>query len=327
VPNEGEFFMDTIADQDLCPLCESGLDEPITRWQDVLKLQCNVCGTVLLHESFRPNDYQSVLHVLSGWTRERTDKQGKPLTILPNNASGQTEGLTVEAILSLPSIPKSIDQQIIKLLKAVQNKSRYFGHEVNLNSARDYPLAYLEHFMDSANYRRPFSKLLQQIIDIGWLKSAVDMSSSCYELTVKGLREIEKSNQIIPDSIDCFVAMKFGDEYLDKAFKEGISSAITDAGYIPVQMAYLEHNNNIMDEMIASIRKSRFMIADLSFQNQNVYFEAGFAQGIGIPVIYTCHADHVDDIMFDTQHTNQIRWQEIDELRIKLRNRILATIF
>lgn len=319
--------MDTIASQELCPLCEIGLDEPINKCQNILKLECTVCGKVLLHERFRPDDYQSVLHILSGWTRERTEKHSSQLTILPNAISGQTEGITVEAILSLPTIPRSIDQQIIKLLKAVQNKSKYFGHEVNLRSARDYSLAYLEHFKDSANYRRPFSKLIQQIIDLGWLKSSVDKSTSCYELTIKGLREIEKSNQIVPDSFECFVAMKFGDEYLDKAFKEGISSAIADAGYIPIQMAYLEHNNNIMDEMIASIRKSRFMIADLSFQNQNVYFEAGFAHGIGIPVIYTCHADHADDIMFDTQHTNQIRWNAIDELRIKLRNRILATIF
>ncbi len=81
-----------------------------------------------------------------------------------------------------------------------------------------------------------------------------------------------------------------------------------------------------MDEMVACIRKSKFMIADLTYQNQNIYFEAGFAQGLGIPVIYTCHQDSVDNIMFDTQHSNQIQWTEFDELRTKLRNKILATI-
>ncbi len=49
-------------------------------------------------------------------------------------------------------------------------------------------------------------------------------------------------------------------------------------------------------------------------------------RGEYIPVIFTCHEYHVEGIKFDTQHTNQIRWTEVEELRVKLKNRILATI-
>ena len=82
-------------------------------------------------------------------------------------------------------------------------------------------------------------------------------------------------------------------------------------------MAFLELNNNILDEMLGGIKRSRFVAADLSFQNQNVYFAAGFAQSLGIPVIYTCHDYRTKDIKFDTQHTNQIRWSDVEELRAK----------
>jgi hypothetical protein len=283
-----------------------------------------VCGDVIVHKSFIPENYKTILHILSGWTRERTENKEKPLAILSDDSPSNADGIAVNAILKLPSIPSNIGQQIVKLLTALQKKSKYFGEEITLTT-RDYTLAYLEHFNESNLYRPPIFKLIQQVIELGWMKSTTAQDSS-YELTVKGLWEIEKAKQVTPDSVDCFIAMKFGDELLDNAFKQSISPAITDAGYRPVQMAYLEHNNTIMDEMIACIRKSRFMVADLTYQNQNVYFEAGFAQGLGIPVIFTCHEDSVDKIMFDTQHSNQIRWTQFDELRIKLRNRILATI-
>lgn len=307
-----------------CPLCKKPLQKNAVEIDDTTSLVCMFCGNVTVHNSFVSENYGPVLHILSGWTRERTEKGKKPLPILSNDAPPNTEGIAVQAILKLPSIPSSIGQQIIKLLTAIQRKSKYFGEEINL-SGMDYILAYLEHLTETQLYNPPFLKLLQQVIDLGWLKSAVS-KNSCYELTVKGLWEIEKAKQVTPESVDCFIAMKFGDDFLDKAFKQAISPAISDAGYRPVQMAYLEHNNAIMDEMIACIRKSRFMVADLTYQNQNVYFEAGFAQGMGIPVIYTCHENSVDNIMFDTQHSNQIRWAKFDELRIKLRNRILATI-
>ncbi|MCK5098955.1 MAG: hypothetical protein KAR45_12685 [Desulfobacteraceae bacterium] len=308
-----------------CPLCKKNLGKDIVEVDNTTSFVCISCGNVVVHSSFIPECYGSVLHILSGWTRERTERNEKPIPILSDDAPPNTEGIAVQAILKLPSIPSTIGHQIIKLLSAIQRKSKYFGEEINLSSARDYTLAYLEHFTETNLYRPPFHKLMQQVIELGWVKSAMSQSS-LYELTVKGIGEIEKASQVTPESVDCFIAMKFGDDLLDKAFKQAISPAINDTGHRPVQMAYLEHNNTIMDEMIACIKKSRFMVADLTYQNQNVYFEAGFAQGMGIPVIYTCHEDSVDNIMFDTQHSNQIRWIKFDELRIKLRNRILATI-
>ncbi|HBG18336.1 MAG TPA: hypothetical protein DDY32_03425 [Desulfobulbaceae bacterium] len=168
-------------------------------------------------------------------------------------------------------------------------------------------------------------KFLEELINAGFIGRRNNQESR-YELKIEGLRYLEKIQRKRPESFDCFIAMKFGDKLLDRAYHESMVPAILETGYKPIQMAYLEHNNDIIDEMLGGIKRSRFMVADLSFQNQNVYFEAGFAQGLGIPVIYTCHDYHAHDIKFDTQHANQIRWSEVEELRVKLKNRILATI-
>ena len=307
-----------------CPLCSKQLNKEASFNDPYYQLVCITCGDVMVHKDFDPEVLTDSLHLLSGWTRERTEKKEKCLAILPENVKSTTEGISVDAILKLPSIPKSINEKILKLLDAIHIKSKYFGDEIDLPS-KDYTLAYLEHFSGEIDHENPFKKLLGQVKKEGWVDNS-SMNASKFEITVKGIQWLEESKKVNVDNFDCFVAMKFGDEFLDKAYKEAIHPAIIDAGFEPIQMAFLEHNNNIIDEMIACIRRSRFIIAELSFQNQNVYYEAGYAQGLGIPVIYICHEDHADEIMFDTQHTNQIRWSTNEELRVKLRNRILATI-
>ena len=57
-----------------------------------------------------------------------------------------------------------------------------------------------------------------------------------------------------------------------------------------------------------------------------VYYEAGFAYGLKIPVIFTCREDMFDKIHFDTRQYNHIGWAEPDDLVEPLKQRILARI-
>ena len=57
-----------------------------------------------------------------------------------------------------------------------------------------------------------------------------------------------------------------------------------------------------------------------------VYYEAGFAYGIDIPVIYTCRKDGEPRLAFDTRQYNHILWETPEELRKALRNRIAAAL-
>ena len=89
----------------------------------------------------------------------------------------------------------------------------------------------------------------------------------------------------------------------------------------PVRIDQQEHNNKIDDEIIAEIRRSRFVVADFTQGEKGarggVYYEAGFAQGLGIEVIFTCRKDVLDnnDIHFDTRQYNHIGWETPEELR------------
>ena len=67
------------------------------------------------------------------------------------------------------------------------------------------------------------------------------------------------------------------------------------------------------DEIIAEIRRSRFLVADFTHGEDGarggVYYEAGFANGLGIKVIHTCREDAVRTLHFDTSHINHIVWR------------------
>jgi nucleoside 2-deoxyribosyltransferase len=123
----------------------------------------------------------------------------------------------------------------------------------------------------------------------------------------------------------CFVAMSFSDQTRD-AYESGIEPAIIDAGFKPVRIDRKEFNNEIPDEIIAEIRNSEFVVADFTGQRNGVYYEAGFAMGLGRKVIWCCHRDEISKLHFDTSHKNHIDWETPQELRERLYTRIRATV-
>ena len=147
--------------------------------------------------------------------------------------------------------------------------------------------------------------------------------------TRAGWHEIDAFNRPRSDSSQAFVAMWFSQATND-AYSSGIAPALSASGFKAVRIDKKEHNNKIDDEIIAEIRRSRFLIADFTCESKNVrggvYYEAGFAQGLGIPVIWTCKDTSLVDLHFDTRQYSHIVWKDAADLFTQLKNRIGATI-
>ena len=77
---------------------------------------------------------------------------------------------------------------------------------------------------------------------------------------------------------------------------------------------------------MAEIRMSRFVVADYTGQRNGVYFEAGFAAGLGLTIIPTRRADEIDQLHFDIKHLNTLVWKAPTELADTLAKRIRAVI-
>lgn len=147
--------------------------------------------------------------------------------------------------------------------------------------------------------------------------------------TATGWERIESLQTKAVMSEQAFVAMWF-DPSMDDAYKDGFFPAIDKAGYKPLRIDKKHHVNKIDDEILAEIRRSRFVVSDFSCEPSKVrggvYFETGFAMGLGIPVIWTARATSVGDLHFDTRQYNHIVWQTPSELCEQLSMRIGAVI-
>lgn len=140
------------------------------------------------------------------------------------------------------------------------------------------------------------------------------------------LSELAAKNQ---HSDRAFVAMWF-DVSMNSAFEDGIKPALEQCGYKPIRIDREDHNNKIDDQIIAEIKKARFLVADftqgVSGARGGVYYEAGFAHGSNIPVIFTCRSNVLKEVHFDTRQYNHIVWETPKELKDALALRIAATI-
>lgn len=117
---------------------------------------------------------------------------------------------------------------------------------------------------------------------------------------------------------------------MDELYEDGLLPAIKDAGYKEFRIDREPSVDKIDDAIMAAIRRSRFVLADFTHGDEgvrgNVYFEVGFARGLGIEVVSTCREDQIDNLHFDTRQYYHIAWKPgaLDQLRREVVDRIQA---
>src|SRR6185436_19550551 len=87
-----------------------------------------------------------------------------------------------------------------------------------------------------------------------------------------------------------FMAMPYGNEVLERVFTECFRPAVAAAGFELVRLDERPPAGSIDDRLRVEIRRARFLVADFTNGNHGAYWESGFAEGLGKPVIYTCEA-------------------------------------
>jgi hypothetical protein len=79
---------------------------------------------------------------------------------------------------------------------------------------------------------------------------------------------------------------------------------------------YVEHSHGASACRLvrAALLAARFVISDLTHDSFGAYWEAGFGEGCGIPVIYMCEKGKWEDSKthFDTNHMGTIIWEAGD---------------
>jgi len=152
------------------------------------------------------------------------------------------------------------------------------------------------------------------------------------QLTLKGWERFEELLHGRASGRNAFIAMQFGDADFDKIVEEYFKPAVKATGFDLKRLDDGQPAGLIDDRLRVEIRKSRFLIADLTHQNRGAYWEAGYAEGLGKPVIYTCRKDvfgnKAEGTHFDTNHHLTVVWEaeRLPEALEKLKATIRATL-
>ncbi len=172
----------------------------------------------------------------------------------------------------------------------------------------------------------------KELEDLGFLESHHAKSVFRAHLTFRGWERYDQLQRETVDSRLAFMAMPYGDETLDRVFNECFSPAVGHTGFDLRRLDAAPEAGLIDNRLRVEIRRSRFLVAELTNDNSGAYWEAGFAEGIGRPVIYTCEKRYFDKnrTHFDAQHSATIIWSEGDfaaaaeELKATIRNTLPA---
>ena len=219
----------------------------------------------------------------------------------------------------------SVSERADRLLRIMKQKIPHVGLPCEFQKHVDCWLAYSESVIGSE-----IIFFVEYLKMQGWLSiEGAYPHYTPYRVTFKGYVYLAELDAVSRDSEQALVAMWF-DETTNAVWEEGIQPAIEEAGYKPIRIDRTEFTDKIDDQIIAEIRRSRFLVADFTHGGKgirgSVYYEAGFAHGLDIPVIFSCRKDCLDKIHFDTRQYNHIDWEKPEDMKTRLSRRICAVI-
>ncbi len=298
-----------------CFVCKSPAQSTERDYGDKKKVVCPQCGTYEISKSLIAaiNDLSRVKpYILSAYIRKQNDLGVHPFIAtydIDRIAKYPEPSLTTKIEILLLAYAEDVEEYTQK----INVKDKKYIAKICAKNEQEYV------FVLDILYSKGFVR--------GLKSQALNQKGNPFHdcsISHEGWIHTESLKRII-NSTQGFVAMWF-DVKMDSAWENGIRKAFDDTGYTPLRIDGKEHNNKIDDEIIAEIQRSRFLVADFTQHRGGVYFEAGYALGKGIPVIWTCRKDDLPNLHFDIRQYNTIDWLDENDLRERLHQRIRATI-
>lgn len=304
-----------------CPICLNELHESLnTDSRDARAYNCPSCGEFILTRYAQ--------HSVKSFTNNRSDEDNRALLSHYIRAS-QTDNewpefgrVQIKKILEkdFPSVTEKSDL----IIKWVGDKSTYEGEEINAHSfcLEMCSFAGLKNITELSYHVSALEKnnLVKAVI-------YPNGSPTNIKLTFEGWQHYDKIGQGHENYNKAFMAMQFGDNDLDNIFTNHFKPAVLETGFKLFRLDERPKSGLIDNRLRQEIKTSKFVIADLTHDNLGAYWEAGYAEGVGKEVIYTCEESKFEKAKthFDVRHHLTIKWKKgeeqkaIDELKATIR--------
>jgi hypothetical protein len=305
-----------------CPVCGSDAEVSAVRrtpdGREGHQVPCARCGPFFVSEEARQD--------LNGWHRGDTDLIARiAYGIRRMQRDRRPPFVTNELVERFvkTSLPSVFDQayNLVRLLAGAQSGP---GEAVNFDANRDL-------FSIGAKSADGFLYVISQAEQLRFIETThADGPQVRARLTFNGWDQYEKLQRGRVESRKAFMAMRYGDAALDEIVDRYFRPAVGQTGFALIRLDDQPRAGLIDDRLRVEIRASRFLVADLSHDNLGAYWEAGYAEGLGKPVIYTCEREKFEHAKthFDTNHHLTVVWDAGDPApaAAALKNTIRATL-
>jgi hypothetical protein len=196
--------------------------------------------------------------VLSSWTLERRlyERPWPEFTAdIDQTQREQGPIFDLEQVIR-ERAPRSISERLDRALANLAKKSGQPGNKVELTQDD----LYLFHAVSG-------EQMLfwgQALAKAGWIDPFEHLPQKV-KISVEGWIRLAELERTPGDPPQAFVAMSFH-KRLEPAWNIGLIPGIEDAGYSPIRVDEREHNEKICDVIVAEIRKSALLVADVTRQ-------------------------------------------------------------
>lgn len=285
-----------MATNEPCPACGGELRQPITRQSAFISVNCHACGEHVFVGAPGEGPLLKVPAQVRAQLAHGLTKVPKGTTLFPNE---------LEKLASATQLPRALER--IDNLVLLFAEDLEVGQIVELNA---------HHLWAKLGCMQAgeVDWVVTQAVELG-LISRSNGTRRLYSLSAAGWKRYAELLRDGARSTHAFMAMKFGTE-MQRVLEDHMRPAVAQTGF-DLRTTVGDHQTagSIDNRMRVEIRTSRFVLCDLTHGNQGAYWEAGFAEGLGRPVIYTCRRDVLETpkaVHFDTDHQLIIKWDPAD---------------
>lgn len=283
-----------------CLICEEHSDTPISDPQHNTALwKCINCGQFKI-----TGEAKSELDAIPAGDQV---KRSVLSHVVKKMQTGETPLLTVNLLKKIvekkpPTAPEQCDNFILWL----GDNLDFAGATIPIRSETCRAIL-------GAVNKYAFNQVIQHLKKQNLIEFESDQNKNG-TLTVEGWDYYKKLRQNNPQSRTAFMAMQFDNQELERLVKDVFKPAIAKTGFelFGLNDKDKQRAGLIDDRLRVEIRNARFLIADLTDENSGAYWEAGFAEGLGKPVIYICEKEKFDKkkTHFDTNHHLTVKWKK-----------------
>jgi nucleoside 2-deoxyribosyltransferase len=320
-----------MAQPNVCPICLNWDESKsnFSRNRDGYLVQCETCGNFNISELAWEDFLDPNVPAGKKLTRVQRSRLSHRVQAAQRASSSKWPEMNadyVEKFIQSGCPGPTPAEQAVNLLS-------YIGGEISKNGYSVSSLPRNIHAIVGSPNTAAVSLLITELMQQGLLSGSGISGGNANGLTadihmkLAGWQayETEKSGKFAGKY--GFIAMKFGDPVLDPFVQNHVKPTIRSGiGFYLIDVRDVAQAGIIDNIMRAQIRDSAFVLVDLTHDNAGAYWEAGYAEGLGKPVIYLCEKSKFDKAKthFDTNHCTTVIW-DIENVQ-QFKNELIATL-